>query len=131
LRNPRPEWEAQLKRECIGRIVQWKGDSASTTCYRATAIYHDTGQPIRLDSSTDLAERVEEVVEAWRDPTPFIPKASSEQEGLRDADAVPRRHEGDSRHHAIDRVASDAIGHRLLADRSCSSWSNAIHAAGA
>lgn len=78
MRNPRPEWEAQLKRECIGRIVQWKGDSAPTTFYRATAIHHDTGQPIRLESSTDLAERVEKAVEAWCDPTPFIPKPSWE-----------------------------------------------------
>lgn len=78
MRNPRPEREVQLKGECIGRIVQWKGDSASTTSYRATATYHNTGQPIRLESSTDLAKRVEKVVEAWRDPTPFIPKASWE-----------------------------------------------------
>jgi hypothetical protein len=78
VRNPPPEWEVQLEGERIGQIEQWKVDSASAIFYRATAFHPETGQAIPLESNTDLAERVEKVVEAWRDPTRFLHKASWE-----------------------------------------------------
>nr|WP_300146727.1 hypothetical protein [Propionicimonas sp.] len=68
----------QLEGKCIGQIRQWKVDSASATFYDATAIHPETGKPIPLESNTDLAERVEAVLAAWRDPTRFIHKPSWE-----------------------------------------------------
>ena len=77
-RNPPPVWEVQLEGMCIGRISQWRVDSASATFYHATAIHSETGETISLESSTDLTERVEKVLAAWHDPTRFVHKASWE-----------------------------------------------------
>lgn len=76
IRNHVPEWDVWLGSTRIGRIEQWTVRRSSSIFYRATAIHPDTGVPIRLESNTDLAERVEKVLAAWHDPARFIPKSS-------------------------------------------------------
>lgn len=76
VRNHTPEWDVWLDSVRIGRIEQWTVRSSSSVFYRATAVHPGTGAPIRLESSTDLAERVNKVLAAWHDPARFIPKSS-------------------------------------------------------
>ena len=75
-RNAPPEWDVVLDGARIGWIEQWNVRSASSTFYRATAVHPGTGAPIPLESNTDLAERVEKVVAAWKDPARFVRKSS-------------------------------------------------------
>ena len=76
IRHPPPEWDVVLRGRRVGVIEQWTVRSSSSTFYRATAFHPDSGAPIRLESSTDLVERVEKVLAAWGDPTSFMPKSS-------------------------------------------------------
>lgn len=76
VRYPLPEWDVVLRGRRVGVIEQWTVRSSSSTFYRATAFHPDSGAPIRLESSTDLAERVEKVLAAWRDPASFTHKSS-------------------------------------------------------
>lgn len=76
IQNHVPEWDVRLGSMRIGRIEPWTVRRSSSIFYRATAIHPDTGVPIRLESSTDLAERVEKALAAWHDPARFIPKSS-------------------------------------------------------
>lgn len=71
LKHPPPQWAVWLGSERIGVIEQWRVHSASATFYRATTTHPSTGKPIPLESSTDLAERVDKVLTAWHDPDRF------------------------------------------------------------
>lgn len=78
IRNHSPEWEVWLDGQRVGHIEQWRVPSASSTFFRATAIHPDNGKPIPLESNTELAERVEKVIAARRDPARFLHKPSWE-----------------------------------------------------
>ncbi len=78
IRTHRPEWEAWIHRRCAGRIVQWKVLSARAIFYRAIGYHSRTGEPISLESSTDLAERVEKVADCWQNPDNYIHRSSWE-----------------------------------------------------
>lgn len=71
LKHPPPWWAVWLGSERIGVIEQWRVPSATATFYRATATHPETGKPIPLESSTNLAERVDKVLTAWHDPDRF------------------------------------------------------------
>ncbi|MBD8021424.1 MULTISPECIES: hypothetical protein [Brevibacterium] len=72
LKRPPPQWAVWLGPDRVGVIEQWRVSSASATFYRATATHPGTGKSIPLESSTNLAERVDKVLTAWRDPDRFV-----------------------------------------------------------
>jgi len=75
-RNHLPRWAVWLGQDQIGLIEQWRVDSAAATFYRATGFHPVTREEIRLESSTDLRERVDKVVACWHDPVSFVPRWS-------------------------------------------------------
>lgn len=80
-RNHLPRWAVWLGEDQIGLIEQWRVRRASATFYSATGFHRETGKEIRLESSTDLRERVDKVVAAWHDPERFVFKWSWDAKG--------------------------------------------------
>lgn len=78
-RNRPPEWSVWLGGSRIGQIEQWSVRGSSSTFYRATGLHPESGKPIPLESSTDLAERVEKVLACWNGPESYIHRPSWEQ----------------------------------------------------
>lgn len=63
-----PRWDVWLGSDRIGEIEAWKVDSATATFYRATGFHPHTARSIRLESNTDLRERVDKILKAWLHP---------------------------------------------------------------
>lgn len=78
IRTHQPEWEvgsidAALAASCNGRSP--RPAPPSTT----PSVYHPrTGEPIPLESSTDLDDRVEKVADCWQNPDKHIHRSSWE-----------------------------------------------------
>lgn len=51
-------------------------DSATATFYDAVCFHPHTAKPIRLESNTDLRERVETIIKAWHDPEAYMHRDS-------------------------------------------------------
>jgi hypothetical protein len=51
-----------------GYVEEWRTRGASATFYRATGLHPETGKECRLESSTNLDERVATVLDFYTDP---------------------------------------------------------------
>lgn len=64
-----PEWDVLLDGRTIGRVQQWRTDTATATFYRAAVLHRDGAQEADLGSDTDLADRIATITAVHRDPS--------------------------------------------------------------
>ncbi|AZZ42389.1 beta-ketoacyl synthase [Acidipropionibacterium jensenii] len=71
-RGSKMSWTVLAGDQIIGRLDRWI-TGRGLRFYAATAYHPTTGTPIRLEASSDMAERIELILRAWHDPESYTP----------------------------------------------------------